>query len=351
MTTNAKQSTVPSMEAQYRLSWIDRLVQWIDRLPGPNWLFYLVGILALASFITVVLWIDGSVPFGSYGSFQGIFPPFVFYFLALYHYLTRIGSRSLQAFRPLLNNADETSLAQTDYRLTKLPRWAGWLSIILACLTLPLFFSSGQAFGDRTPNTILPYIIAGAAAAFFGTTIFALFIRSFRQLQTVHDLHSRATNINLLDLGPAHAFSGLTARTGIGIILLLILGLVRDFSNFYGVYFIGGYLFLSVPAVIVFVVPVLGIRDRLIEEKKRVLQQTNELLQSTTEKFERKVRANDYSDLQGMETAIETLMRKREMVMKISTWPWDPGTIRGFASTMLLPIVIWLITRLLGRFF
>ena len=108
---------------------------------------------------------------------------------------------------------------------------------------------------------------------------------------------------------------------------------------------------MSLPAVVVFVVPVLGMRDRLVAEKKRELRQANELLQATMDKLEKKVRANDYSDLQGMETAIGTLMRKREMVEKISTWPWDTGTLSGFASTMLLPILLWLITRLLGRFF
>ncbi len=350
MTKKGKQSTVPDKEAQYPLSWIDRLVQWINRLPGPEWLFYMVSTLALALLITLVLWIDGSVPFGSYGSIEGIFPPFVFYFLALYHYLTRIGSRSLQAFRPLLH-VDETYLTQADYRLTKLPRWAGWLSIILASISLPQFFSSGQAFGNHDPNTLLPYIIAAVAAVFFGATIFALFIRSIRQLQMVRTLHSQVSKLNLLDLEPAHAFSGLTARTGIGIILLLILGIVRNSSSFYSGYFIGGYLILTLPAVVVFVVPVLGIRDRLVKEKKRELRQTNELLQSTIDRFETKVRANDYSDLQGMETAIRTLIRKREMVEKISTWPWNPGTLRGFASTMLLPILLWLITRLLERFF
>jgi hypothetical protein len=55
-----------------------------DRLPGSAWVFYPTSILALTLLISIVLWVDRSVPFGSYGSFQGIFPPFVFYFLALY---------------------------------------------------------------------------------------------------------------------------------------------------------------------------------------------------------------------------------------------------------------------------
>lgn len=330
-------------------SWIDRLIGWIDRLPLPAWLFYVLCTLALAVLITVVLWIDASVPAGEYGSIQGIFPPFVFYFLALYHYLTRAGSRALEAFRPLIA-ADEAEFARFEYELATLPRRLGWLSIVIAIVTLPNFFVSGQAFGDRLPNTALPYVVAAPAAAFFGATIFCLIIRSIRQLRMVHRLHTEATDINLLELEPAHAFSGLTARTGIGLILLLALGYVYTAPRFFSDWLVGAYLLLGSPAIVIFAVPVMGMRDRLIEEKKRVLRETVDLLQSTSDELERKVRGGDYQDLQGMETAIKALMRKREMVEKISTWPWDTATIRGFGSTLLLPILLWLVTRLLGRF-
>jgi hypothetical protein len=349
LVTDVKNLANQSNEARYLPSWIDRLIQGIDRLPGPAWLFYVVGILALALLITVVLWVDGSVPFGSYGSFQGIFPPFVFYFLALYHYLTRVGARSLHEFRPLLG-ADEAEFMQIDCELASLPRGLGWLAIVMALLTLPSYFLSGRAFGDRDPNTALPYILAAVSALFFGATIFCLIIRSLRQLRMVHMLHARATNINLLKLEPAHAFSRLTATTGIGIILLVILGYVYDPSTFSGGYILVGYIVMAVPAIVVFLVPVMGMRDRLSNEKKRVLHETSDLLQLTSDNLVGKIRAQEYEDLQGMETAIRALIRKREMMAKISTWPWNPGTIRGFASTLLLPILLWLITRFLERF-
>ena len=74
------------------------------------------------------------------------------------------------------------------------------------------------------------------------------------------------------------------------------------------------------------------------------------MLQLTSDRFHNRVENSDYDNLKGMETAIGTLIRERELFAKISTWPWDPGTFRGFASTLLLPIFLWLITRLLERF-
>ena len=50
-------------------------------------------------------------------------------------------------------------------------------------------------------------------------------------------------------------------------------------------------------------------------------------------------------------TAITTLIRERELYARISTWPWDAGTIRGFASTLLLPIFLLLVAQLIERFF
>ena len=350
MATNVNQSSLQAVEALYPRSWIDQLIGWIDLLPGPVWLFYLAATLVLAATISVTLWIDGSVPFGSYGSFQGIFPPFVFYFLGLYHYLTRVGSSALTEFRPLLE-VDDSEFAQIDYELATLPHRLGWMTIGITLATLPGFFMSGEAFGDHVPNTALPYFVAAASAVFFGATLFCLIIRSLRQLRVVHKLHARATNINLLKLEPAHAFSGLTARAGIGIILLLILGYVRDPSAFQGAWLISGNLIMAGPAIIVFLAPIMGMRDRLTDEKKRVINQTTDLLQSTSNNLESKIRDNDYGDLQGMETAIRALTRRLETLEKISTWPWNPGTIRGFASTLLLPIILWLITHFLGRFF
>ena len=37
-------------------------------------------------------------------------------------------------------------------------------------------------------------------------------------------------------------------------------------------------------------------------------------------------------------------------VGRISTWPWAPTTLTGFVSALLLPVLLWVIQRLLTRF-
>jgi hypothetical protein len=44
-----------------------------------------------------------------------------------------------------------------------------------------------------------------------------------------------------------------------------------------------------------------------------------------------------------------SLIAERELVSRLSTWRWQAGTVGAVASAIILPVVITLITRLLGR--
>jgi hypothetical protein len=51
----------------------------------------------------------------------------------------------------------------------------------------------------------------------------------------------------------------------------------------------------------------------------------------------------------GLNTALNALLTSRKVVARFSIWPWEGDKVRSFASTLLLPIALWLLTRLLGR--
>jgi hypothetical protein len=91
-------------------------------------------------------------------------------------------------------------------------------------------------------------------------------------------------------------------------------------------------------------------RNRLKDEKARLLGETNEAIQVTIGRIHNQVISNEYKDIGDLNTAMSALVVERDLIDGISTWPWEPGTLRGFASTLLLPIFVWLVTRLLERF-
>ena len=44
-----------------------------------------------------------------------------------------------------------------------------------------------------------------------------------------------------------------------------------------------------------------------------------------------------------------SLMGERDVVAKLPTWPWQAGTLGGVVGAILLPIGLWLVTRLLEK--
>jgi hypothetical protein len=133
MTDTAVSSLVADLqesEIPYPRSWIDRLTQWIDRIPGPSWLFYIASLLASALLNNAIFWMDGSLTMGSFEPVRVLDSFFIVFFIALYHHLSLVAGRSFQEFRPLLKSPD-SELRVLEYRLTTFPRRLGWLAIFV----------------------------------------------------------------------------------------------------------------------------------------------------------------------------------------------------------------------------
>ena len=79
------------------------------------------------------------------------------------------------------------------------------------------------------------------------------------------------------------------------------------------------------------------------------LDRVDDRIKATLARLDAQVEAGRHDEVGGLNTALNALLASRKVVAGISTWPWGGETIRSFASTLLLPIALWLITRLLGR--
>jgi hypothetical protein len=340
-------------------SWIDRLVRWIDRFPGSTWLFYAIALGVSVLLNNAVLWIDGGLQAGVFDGGLSIFAFYTIYWIALYHYLTRHASWALKSFRPLLDVGDP-DFRKIDFELATLPRNLGWLSVLTGIAiammeTLSNLASSIGPVADQA-QTVLPTAYFTTATVFFASCFFAFVFRTIRQLRLVSRLHEQATGIDLLSLHAPHAFSRLTARTGLGLILLLIIislpapwetSTVYSISAFDVVFYAG----MALLAIIVFIIPLQGMRARLQQEKHRALDEVDELYRTASGRLYGNVRNDSYEDTGQTKDAMSALLMHRDRLNKISTWPWDPGTIRGFTSALLLPIFLILVAQLLERLF
>lgn len=164
----------------------------------------------------------------------------------------------------------------------------------------------------------------GLVSGYMLATFLVLVHRSIRQLRMVGELHKRASNIDLLNLAPAHAFSDLTARTGASLIFVVLVGTLMNML-LTGAAIAGSFdLFLSVSvsilAVGVFVLPVKGMQNCLEDEKARVLGQINDSLRIVRDRLHSKVKSNEHGDMGGREAAMAALMHEGDLIQGVSTW-------------------------------
>jgi hypothetical protein len=344
--------------APYPPSWLDRIQDWLKRLPVPLWTSYLIAALALSLLGHVLRWLDGSLPPGSLEVNQlagGFFP---IYFFGFIHYLNSSARKAIANYRPLLdlNNRDYASL---EYTLTRLPRRVGLLAILLGTFIGGLnFFSSPEAWGVQPSFAVLSRaaLLMGALAGNIAATYWIFQV--IRQARTIDRIHQLTKRVNIFRRDAVYSFSSLTLRSALGAIIFV-----------YSYLFINLYLGLAVSAIdmvttgigialslAIFFLPLSRMHGRLAAEKHGLLLDADERYTLLVERFNRQVdKANfdkgSFIDMDSNARVIAALAAQREAVTKISTWPWRPETLRSLLSTVAAPIVLYLVSRLLGRFF
>ncbi len=87
---------------------------------------------------------------------------------------------------------------------------------------------------------------------------------------------------------------------------------------------------------------------RLVEEKERLQFVAEERLKAILAELARDVDAVDLARADGLNKTLGSLLQQRELLAKLPTWPWSPGTLRGFVTVILLPIVLFVAQRYLA---
>ena len=92
-----------------------------------------------------------------------------------------------------------------------------------------------------------------------------------------------------------------------------------------------------------------GIHLRLAQQKSRLLGEANRRLELALSDLHQRVDRCEYDKADGIQMTLSALKVERDVLEKISTWPWKTETLRGFMSIIALPILLYLISRFLGR--
>lgn len=331
-------------------SWVDRFTAWLEGLPGPGWTAYLGFYLLLVLQSHLLNWAYGRLPWFVIEQeqfFYQLFSAEVLFFLS---YLNRDAARALEEFNPLLKASDD-ELDLLKYRLSRQPaRPVLLLTFIGFLFGASSFYSVEQATGIEVGLNFYSFY---GALSFAIPTAFALVFcyRIIIQLQTVSRLYATASGLDLFNLEPVYALSSHTAKTGLIFLFLTYSNLLLSPGSIMVPTAIVSTIAISLLSFAAFVLPLRGINQRLVKEKKSLLRGASERIRSAFEQLDRTFDAGDLAGVGNLEKSIQSLQHQKAYIEKIPTWPWQPATMRGFISAMLLPLLIWIAQQILARFF
>jgi hypothetical protein len=178
---------------------------------------------------------------------------------------------------------------------------------------------------------------------------FALGALIITQIRLVTRLHRKAAVIDLFRPDPLHAFASLTARAGAVAILLILYSALTDPATFENQAYLGISAIGTTLGIATFVLPLAGLRNRLSREKRRLGDAVAGRLSALTAELHDAVDARRLGDVGDLKTSLDVLDSEQQWIRKTSAWPWETATIRGFATTLLVPVTIYLITSLLSE--
>lgn len=340
----------------YPPSFVDRLMAWIERLPGPAWGFYALAALVIVALGHGLRWLDGSLPAGSFDPERFATDAQTIYPLAILHLLNSTARRSLDDFRPALGKL-EAEYEKLRYELTTLsPRFvliATLIGFLVAALNLT---QNPVGWGITSQSSLITNIVAVLFATLSIVSFIGFIGQAIRQVRLIAYIHRSATKINLYESQSHHAFARLTMRTSIGIV--------------FPIYFFTFFLLLFDPnategmpaidtitisiviliSIALFILPLLGMRRRLLDEKTRLLVESDRRFEAAARKLHQRVDADSLERMDDLNKTMASLILEKDTLKKISTWPWEAETMRGFLSSVGLPILLWLITTYLGKF-
>ena len=179
----AKTASPPPAESfnpPYPPSWFDRFTDWVDRLPGPAWGFYLLLAVAVILEISVVQWLAGAYPPWTFNGQHVFIAVNLPYFLGLMHYLDRAAGSAIASFRPLLSLPkagarssvkDRSTFDTIAYQLTTLPRRQALLATLGGVV-----FTAAALLGDPAAGSNADFLAGTAGTPLSTASVLIVFI-------------------------------------------------------------------------------------------------------------------------------------------------------------------------------
>ncbi len=194
-----------------------------------------------------------------------------------------------------------------------------------------------------------------AIEAAFGAVVLVVLYQAVRQLRLVSRIHEAATRVYLYRPEPAFAFSVLTARTAMAIALVFtvptLVAALQVSSESNAILIYAPWVAVGVSAAVaIFILPLRGMQRRIRAEKRRLEDEAGRRVERVSEEISRRVDDGDFAGVAALQASLNVVIAQRDLVAHLPTLPWRAGTARGLLTAVVLPLVMFVVTRLVGRF-
>ncbi len=343
------EATIPAARP-YAPSWLNVLIDWIDRAPGPTWAAYIVlGLISVALSVGQG-WLAGIARVGEVSLNQVGWGVVTIAFIAAVHVFERVAEWAFDTVRPLTSLADGEA-ARLRYEVAIFPAVPGFI-VLVAAFPLTLFgYVTDPAASGIVGYPLVALVLRGVYESLFSAVLLVLICQAIRQLRLVTRILDRVTRIDLFHPRPLYAFSRLTGGIGISLILVVVMGFIlapsptQATNLYYAVWYVGFVGF----GLVVFVVPLLGLHGRLVDEKERLQAASDDRLKSVLAELNRDVDGLDLGRADALNKTLASVLQQRDVLARLPTWPWSTTTLRAFVSAILLPLALFLVQRVLGQ--
>jgi hypothetical protein len=335
----------------YNPSWIDRLTNWIARLPGPGWGYY-AGLGVILLFIqTSAPWFEGIIPVGTFLPIHIFLAAAIAFIAGIIPYFDDRARAALKMIKPALTIHD-AEYQKLTYQLTHLPALKTILASILTLIFV--FVTEWIGGGAYYIEDLVNYPLSAGISRgiylvcwwFFGAFIY----HTIHQLGLINRIYTQHTHIDLFQMRPLYGFSNLTALTASSLVLLpygfLYINPEVELTN---PVVLSNYLIISTIALATFLLPQLGIHRLQQDEKEHLVKEVNKRYKATMGELLKCVDGGEYESTADLIATMNALTNERKNINGISTWPWQPETFRWLFTAMVLPLLLWLAQYFLGR--
>jgi hypothetical protein len=342
----------------YRPSWIDRLTAWIERLPIPAWVSYVIAALPLiAVFVSVQAW-QGAYSESGFNVWHLFLAIQLVYPVAVIHYLDRVGARALHRFLPVFEG-DQDDLDAARYRLTTLPARPTLVACALGLLAalaqvVPTvgdieLSASFQSVAPTKIGVAISLVNISIAWFLYGGLIY----HTYHQLRVIDWLYTQKADIDPFHPEPLYALSETTSRTAVVILVTLyafFLTTARGVADpFSGTSYLLTNVFWMGLGVLAFIWPLLGAHELLVDAKISAIQANAQSYKVAAQELHASVQAQALDKIDVWRNALLGLDTERKYLDRLATWPWSPGAFRNVLVALVIPIAVWIVQFLLQR--